>query len=160
MKTHKGHLKCLCLELHLNPWFKWAPLNLLLFALAQTTSHTHAMFMHHNVAYACVWFPTPFLLDRSCSGECSRVPVWGAVPPVDLPGKQTPLFIVIQSYSLAPALSYCIRTTTIQLLHAVVVEPLSSAWPVIATVNSWDPLACVGVDWAMLCSCHAMPAIA
>ena len=22
--------------------------------ITQTTSHTHAMFMHHNVAYACV----------------------------------------------------------------------------------------------------------
>ena len=45
-------------------------------------------------------------------------------PPVDLPGKQNPLFILIQSYSLAPALIYCIRTTTIQLLlYAAVVEP-------------------------------------
>ena len=40
---------------------------------------------------------------------------------------KTPLFIPIQSYSLAPALFYCIRTTTIQLLHAAVVEPRSSA---------------------------------
>ena len=49
-------------------------------------------------------------------------------PPIDLPGKQTPLFIPIQSYSLAPALSYCIRTTTIHLLLcATVVEPISSA---------------------------------
>ena len=38
-----------------------------------------------------------------------------------------PLFILIQSHSLAPALFYCIRTTAIQLLHAAVVEPLSSA---------------------------------
>ena len=38
--------------------------------------------------------------------------------------KKTPLFILIQSHSLAPALFYCIRTTTIQLLHVVVVEPL------------------------------------
>ena len=40
---------------------------------------------------------------------------------------KTPLFILIQSNSLAPALFYCIRTTTIQLLHAAVVEPLSFA---------------------------------
>ena len=40
---------------------------------------------------------------------------------------KTPLFIPIQSHSLAPALFYCIRTTVIQLLHAAVVEPLSSA---------------------------------
>ena len=64
---------------------------------------------------------------------------------------KTPLFIPIKSHSLAPALFYCIRTTTIQLLHAAVVEPLSSAWPVIATVNRWNPLAWVGVVWALLC---------
>ena len=40
---------------------------------------------------------------------------------------KTPLFILIQSHSLAHALFYCIRTTMIQLLHAAVVEPLSSA---------------------------------
>ena len=40
---------------------------------------------------------------------------------------KTPLFIPIQSHSLAPALYYCLRTTTIQLLHAAVVEPLSFA---------------------------------
>ena len=37
---------------------------------------------------------------------------------------KNPLFILIQSHSLAPALFYCIRTTTIQLLLAAVVEPL------------------------------------
>ena len=63
---------------------------------------------------------------------------------------KTPLLIPIQSHSLAPALFYCIRTTTIHLLHDVVVEPLSSAWPVIATVNRWNPLAWVGVVWALL----------
>ena len=46
-------------------------------------------------------------------------------PPVDLPGKQTPLIISIQSHVLAPALIYCIMTTTIQLLlYAAVVEPV------------------------------------
>jgi len=64
---------------------------------------------------------------------------------------KTPLFIPIKSHSLAPALFYCIRTTMIQLLHATVVEPVSSAWPVIATVNRWNPIAWVGVAWAMMC---------
>ena len=64
---------------------------------------------------------------------------------------KTPLFIPIQSHSLASALFYCIRTTTIHVLHAAVVEPLSSAWPVIATVNRWNPLAWVGVVWAPFC---------
>ena len=68
-----------------------------------------------------------------------------------MPGKQKPFFISIQTHSLASALFYCIRTTTIQLLHVAVVEPLSSAWPVIATVNRWNPLAWVGVVWALLC---------
>ena len=46
-------------------------------------------------------------------------------PPVDLLGKQIPLFIPIQSHSLAPSLFYCIRKTTIQLLlYAAVVEPI------------------------------------
>ena len=73
---------------------------------------------------------------------------------------KTPLFIPIQPHSLARALFYCIRTTTIQLLHVAVVEPLSFAWPVIATVNRWNPLAWVGVVWALMCllihaCCHA-----
>ena len=99
----------------------------MLAALAQTTSHLHAMIMHHIVAYACVLIADTVLLDRSCSGHRSRVPVRGAVPPVDLPGKQTPLFIPIQSHSLAPALFYCIRTTPIPVLYNAVVEPFSSA---------------------------------
>ena len=64
---------------------------------------------------------------------------------------KTPLFILIQSHSLTSALFYCIRTTTIHLLHAAVVEPLSSAWPDIATEHRWNPLAWVGVVWALMC---------
>ena len=46
----------------------------------------------------------------------------------EVPGKQNPLVHSdTQSHFLASALFYCIRTTTIQLLHAAVVEPLSSA---------------------------------
>ena len=105
MKTHKGHLKCLSLELHLNPWFKWAPLNLLLFALAQTTSHIHAMIIHHIVAFALIVF-------FSVAGACPlSVGVfrrwvwwhrWRAILSSEVPGKQNPpLFIPIQPYSLA-----------------------------------------------------------
>ena len=98
------------------------------------------------------WLSTPFLLDRSCSGECSRVPVCEAVPPLLIyQASKPPLFIPIQSHVLAPALFYCIRTTTIQLLHAAVAKPLSSAWPIIATVNRWNPLAWVRVVWALMC---------
>ena len=73
---------------------------------------------------------------------------------------KTPLFILIQSHSLTLALFYCIRTTTFHLLLAAVVEPLSSAWPIIATVNRWNPLAWVGIVWAwcafsFMLVCHA-----
>ena len=79
----------------------------------------------HIVAYACVLIVDTVLLDRSCSGDRSGVPIRGAVPHVDLPGKQTPLFIPIQSHSLAPTLFYLIRTTMIQLLlYVAVVEPI------------------------------------
>ena len=47
-----------------------------------------------------------------------------AILSLELPGKQTPLLIPIQSYSLSTALFYCIRTTTIHLLLAAVAEPL------------------------------------
>ena len=76
---------------------------------------------------------------------------WRAISSSEVPGKQTPLFISMRSHSLAPALFYCIRTTTFQPLHAAVAEPLSSAWPVIATVNRWNPLAWVGVVLALMC---------
>ena len=71
------------------------------------------------------------------------------------------LIISIQSHVLAPALFYCIKTTRFKLLCATVVEPISSAWPVIATVTRWNPLACVVVDWSlcMCCSYLAMPAM-
>ena len=64
---------------------------------------------------------------------------------------KNPLFILIQSHSLAPALCYCIRTTMFQLLHAAVVEPLSSTWLVIAIVNRWNPLAWEGFVWSLMC---------
>ena len=84
---------------------------------------------HDHASYCCIWLcfdyrhrsfsigPAPeTLLEYLSEEQC---------PPVDLPGKQTPLFISIQSYSLAPTLIYCIRTTTIQLLlYAAVVEPI------------------------------------
>ena len=137
---------------------------MLLVALAQTTAYWHVMIMHHILhCIDCVFL------------RCCRYlfPSVDAVPTLwsltlmktqcylqKCQASKTPLFIPLQSHSLAPALFYCIRTTTIQLLHAAVVEPLSFAWPVIATVNRWNPLAWVGVVWALMCllihaCCHA-----
>ena len=70
-------------------------------------------YRHHSFSIG----PAPETLPEYLSEE--------QCPPVDLPGKQPPLFIPIQSYSLAPALIYCIRAPTIQLLlYATVVEPI------------------------------------
>ena len=123
------------------------------------------MIMHHIVhCIDCV----PFCVAGICPLSIDVIPMTWSLTLMKTQcylqkcqASKTPLFIPIQSHSLALALFYCIRTTTIQLLHAAVVEPLSSAWPVIATVTRWNPLACVGVDWAicMCCSYLAMPAM-
>ena len=110
--------------------------------------------MHHIVhCIDCVSF--------SVAGICSlKIDVirrwvrwhwWRDIISSEVPGKQYP-FVHSNTISLSRFCSlYYIRTTMIQLLHAAVVEPLSSAWPVIATVNRLNPLVWVGVDWALMC---------
>ena len=114
-------------SLNLNLVFKPTPFNLLLVALAQTTAYCHVMIMH----ILCIALIVFFLVCK-------------CLPPLDRRGSddefddtdeelhylqkckasKTPLLIPIQSHSLAPALFYCIRTTTIHLLLAAVAEPL------------------------------------
>ena len=125
---NKWHLKCLMWSLNLNLAFKPTPFKSLLAALAQITAYCHVTFMHHIVALHWLCF-------LSVAGNCS--------PSVDVcsddefddtdeelyhlqkcQASKTPLFILIQTHSLAPALFYCIRTTTIHLLLAAVAEPL------------------------------------
>ena len=123
------------------------------------------MIMHHIVhCIDCV----PFCVAGICPLSIDVIPMMWSLTLMKTQcylqkcqASKTPLFIPIQSYSLAPALFYCIKTTRFKLLCATVVEPISSAWPVIATVTRWNPLACVGVDWAlcMCCSYLAMPAM-
>ena len=113
------------------------------------------MIIHHIVALH--WFC--FFLVCRCLSPLSRRGFDDVIDDTDeelyylqkWQASKTPLSIPIQSHSLAPDLFYCIRTTAIQLLRAAVVEPLSFAWPVIATVNRWNPLAWVGVVWALMC---------
>ena len=120
--------------------------------------------MHHIVAlhWLCFFFVCRYLspLSRRCSDDEFDDTDEELYYLQKCQASKNPLFILIQSHSVALALFYCIRTTMIQLLHDAVVEPLSSAWPVIATVNRWNPLAWVGVVWALLCllihaCCHA-----
>ena len=153
-------------SLNLNLRFKPTPFNMLLAALAQSTAYCHVIVCIILLHIVMCW-----LCSFSVAGGCPPLSRrWSSAEFDDTDeelyylqkcqASKTPLFIPIQSHSLAPALFYCIRTTTIQLLHVAVVEPLSSAWPVIATVNRWNPLAWVGVVWALMCllihaCCHA-----
>ena len=118
--------------------------------------------MHHIVAYCHVMIVFCGVFHgRFCLRGYFRVSNWRAVPYYYSIMQAAPLIISIQSHVLAPTLFYCIKTTRFKLLCATVVEPISSAWPVIATVTRWNPLACVGVVWAicMCCSYLAMPAM-
>ena len=142
-------------SLNLNLWFKPTSFNL----VASCISSNHSILpCHPHASYCCIALIV-FLL---CCRYLSPLDRRGFDDEIDdtdeelyylheCQASKTPLFISIQSHSLAPALFYCIRKTPIQLLHATVVEPLSSAWPIIATVNRWNPLAWVGVVWTLLC---------
>ena len=112
--------------MHLNLWFKWTS-NQMITSCISSNSITSTCHVHASYCCICLCIdcrhrsfsigPAPETVPECLSEE--------QCPLVDLPGKQTPLFIPIQSYSLAPALSYCIRTTTIHLLLcAAVVEPI------------------------------------
>ena len=86
--------------------------------------------MHHIVhSIDCVSSLLPVLspLDSRVSDDEFDDTNEDSMLSSEVSGKHNPLFIPIQSHSLALALFYCIRTTTFQLLHAAVVEPLSSA---------------------------------
>ena len=61
----------------------------------------------------CRWLSP---LDRHCTDAVIIDTDEDPMISSEVQGKQTPLFISIKPYSLAPALSYCIRTTTIHLL--------------------------------------------
>ena len=117
-KTHYGIYKRPNLEMHLNLWFKWTSNQMFTRCIIAiiTSLPCSCIIMLHMLVF---WFPTPFLLDRSCSGKCSRVPISGAVPPCWSTRQAN------DSTVMSHVLFYCIRTTMIQLLLcAAVVEPI------------------------------------
>ena len=93
------------------------------------TSNSITYSCHFHASYCCIWLcidcrhrsfsigPAPETDPEYLSEEQCPLLIYQA--------SKTPLFILIQSHSLAPALFYCIRTTMIQLLlYAAVVEPI------------------------------------
>ena len=74
---------------------------------------------------------TEFCVFQCCSPSVDVVPTMWSLTLMKTQcylqkcqASKTPLFIPIKSHSLAPALFYCIRTTSIHLLLAAVAEPL------------------------------------
>ena len=142
-------------SLNLNLGFKPTSFNLLLVALAQTIAYCHVTFMHHIVALHWLCF---FFVCRCLSPLSRRVPTMWSMPPM----KNYTIFRSARqakppcSFRYNPTLSLLPSFTALGQQRFICyllrwLNPLSSAWPVIAIVNRWNPLAWVGVVWALVC---------
>ena len=111
--------------------------------------------MHHIVALHWLCF---FFICWCLSPLSRRVPTMWSMTPM----KSYTIFRSARqakppcSFRYNPTLSLLLSFTALGQQHSSVTccgswTPLSSAWPVIATVNRWNPLAWVGVVWALLC---------
>ena len=124
----KWHLNNHMWSLNLNLWFEPTSFNL----ITSCISSNHSILpCHIHASYCCIALIVFSLVCRYLSPPDRR----GFDDVIDdtdeelyylqkCQASKSPLFILIQSHSLAPALFYCIRTTTIHLLLAAVVEPL------------------------------------
>ena len=130
VKSYKWHLNIHIWSLNFNLGFKPTSFNLVASCIISNHSilpcHTHA-------SYCCIALIVFFLCCR-CLSPLKRRGFDDEINDTDeelyylrkCQASKTPLFIPIQSHSLAPALFYCIRTTTIHLLPVAVVEPPSA----------------------------------
>ena len=115
-------------------------------------SFCHVSCMHHIVALCLVLIVLRCVhRGRFCLRGYFRVSSWRAVPLEHSVGQATTPFDHIDTIPCSRSCSHLLhlRQQRFKLLCAAVVEPISSAWPVFATVTRWNPLACVGVVWAM-----------
>ena len=127
-KTSKGHLNNHIWSWNLNLGFKPTSFNL----VASCISSNHSILTCHDHASYCALHWLCFLLCCRYLSPLDRRDTDDEIDDTDeelyylqkCQASKTPLFIPIQSHSLAPALFYCIRTTTIHLLLAAVAEPL------------------------------------
>ena len=109
--------------------------------------------MHHIVAYCHVlfMFGVSFVIG-SASEDNPEYPSEGRYPTTTPSGKQNPLVhsdTIPLSRSCSLLLHWDNNDSFVTCCGSW--TPLSSAWPVIATVNRWNPLAWVGVVWAQMC---------
>ena len=128
---NKWHLNNHIWSLNLNLWFKPTSFNMVASCISSINSilpcHVHASYccIALIVFFLCLSVLSPLSRRRSDDefDDTDEDPMLSS----EVPSKQSPLSIPIRSHSLALALFYCIRTTTLQLLPAAVVEPLSTA---------------------------------
>ena len=111
---NKWHLNIHIWNLNLNLGFKPTPCNLLLVALAQITANCHVMIMHHIMH--CIDCVLPCLPVLSPLGKRGSDDEFNDTDEElyylqKCQASKKPLFILIQSHSLASALFYCIKTT-------------------------------------------------
>ena len=130
-KSYEGHLKHHIWSLNLNLGFKPTSFNL----VASCISSNHSILPSHTHASYCCIALIVFLLCLSVLVPSQQTCTNDVIDDTDeelyylqkCQASKTSLFIPIQSHSLAPSLFYCIRSTTVQLLHVAVIEPLSFA---------------------------------
>ena len=123
----KWHLNNHMWSLNLNPGFKPTSFNLV--QLHQHKSHHIAMshsciILSHCIDCVLPCLPVIVPSRQTCTGDVIDDTDEELYYLQKCQASKTPLFIPIQSHSLAPALFYCIRTTSIHLLLAAVAEPL------------------------------------
>ena len=124
---HNWHLNKHIWSLNLNPWFKPTSFNMVASCIS---SINNILPYHEHASYCCIALIVFFLVCRYLSPLDRR----GSDDEIDDTDEElyylqkcqasNPMIISIQTHLLASALFYCIRTTTIQLLRAAVVEPL------------------------------------
>ena len=125
---HNWHLNKHIWSLNLNRWFKPTSFNLVSSCIRSNTSILPS---HDHASYCALHWLYFFFVAGICLLSIDVISMMWSLTLMKThcylqkcQASKTPLFIPIQSYSLAPALFYCIRTTTIQLLLAAVAEPL------------------------------------
>ena len=158
-------------SLDLNLGFKPTSFNLVASCISTKRS---ILPCHIHASYCALHWLCSSLFVGVCPLSIDVVPTMSSMTPMKnyyylqkCQASKTTLFIPIQSHSLAPALFYCIRTNNdSSAILCCGSWTHSSAWPVIATVNRWNPLAWVGVVWALMCllihaclSCLLLPRV-
>ena len=126
------------------------PFQLVSHCIRQDTSFCHVIACIILLHIAMWWlYSVVSFVVGSASEDISEYPAEGQYPTTTPSGKQPHWSYRYNHMFLFLLLFTTLRQQRLKLLCVAVVEPLSSAWPVIATVTRWNPLACVGVDWAM-----------